>query len=77
MSSGSDKTKNKLMETMRMTKADSNKKVDGVNTKQAAKPQNDKPVKKIAKKSAPKKTAKVGEKSSAAPCFSSRRVWPD
>ena len=43
--SNNDKAKNKLMESMRMTKEGSDKKVEEVNTQQDLKPQDDKSAK--------------------------------
>ena len=75
--SSNDKTRNKLMETMRMTKADPGKKAESGDTKQAIAPQDDKPIKKKEKKTAAKKASKGSQKSSVDPYQTTRRVWPD
>lgn len=75
--SSNEKTKNKLMETMRMTKADPGKKVAvaAADTKKTKTPQNDKP--KTDKNTAPKKVVKDKQKLSVDPYQTARRVWPD
>jgi len=75
--SSKDKTRNKLMETMRMTKGDPGNKVDAVDTKQTIAPQDDKPTKKKEKKTAIKKASEDSQKSSVDPYQTTRRVWPD
>lgn len=75
--SSSDKTKQKLMETMRMTKADPGKKVGAVDTKQIKTSQDDKTIKDKKKNTAPKKAVKDSEKLSVDPYQTARRVWPD
>jgi len=75
--SSSEKTKQKLMETMRMTKADSSKATENVDTKQTKTSQDDKPIMKKNKSAAPKKVAKDSQKLSVDPYQTVRRVWPD
>ena len=75
--SSSDKTKQKLMETMRMTKADSSKSTEKADTKQTKTSQDDKPIKDKKKSTAPKKAVKDSEKLSVDPYQTARRVWPD
>ena len=75
--SSSDKTKQKLMETMRMTKADPGKKVGTADTKQTKTSQDDKTIKDKKKNTAPKKAVKDSEKLSVDPYQTARRVWPD
>jgi len=74
--SSSEKTKQKLMETMRMTKADPGKKVGAADTNQTKTSQDDKPIK-DKKSTAPKKAVKDSEKLSVDPYQTVRRVWPD
>lgn len=71
--SSNDKAREKLMETMRTTKAGSEKKVDETGTE----PQVDKPVKQKKDPAVAKKAVKGSPKAAAAPFISSRRVWPD
>lgn len=75
--SSSDKTKEKLMQTMRMTKADPGKKVDTVDAKQTNAPQNDKLISKHKMTTAPNKVVKESQKLSVDPYQTGRRVWPD
>ena len=75
--SSSDKTKQKLMETMRMTKADSSKAAEKVDTKQTKTSQEDKTIMKKNKSTAPKKAVKDRQKLSVDPYQTARRVWPD
>jgi len=74
--SNKEKTKNKLMETMRMTKSDPGKKVDPVASEQIKAPQEDKPVIKE-KKATVKKAVKETQNSSVDSYMAARRVWPD
>jgi len=76
--SNKEKTKNKLMETMRMTKSDPGKKVEpvAVASEQTKAPQDDKPAIKE-KMATVKKAVKDTQNSSAAPYMAARRVWPD
>jgi len=74
--SNKEKTKNKLMETMRMTKSDPGKKVDTVASEQVKAPQDEKPVI-IEKKVTAKKAEKETRNSSADSYMAARRVWPD
>lgn len=75
--SSNEKTKNKLMETMRMTKADPGTKAVSADTKQTKTSQKDKLIKDKKKNTAPKKAEKDSEKLSADPYQTVRRVWPD
>ena len=78
--SNNDKAKNKLMESMRMTKEGSDKKVEEVNTQQDLKPQEDKPAKQDKKKPAVKKAVKVAANTQDKTTTSfqaAQRVWPD
>ena len=75
--SSSDKTKNKLMETMRMTKADPGKKVGAAETKKTKTSQDDKTIKDKKMNTAPKKEVKDRQKLSVDPYQTARRVWPD
>jgi len=75
--SANDKAKQKLMESMRMTKAGSDKKIEEVDTKIDIKPQNDKPVKKETNIPAATKAVKETKKLSVDPFQAARRVWPD
>jgi len=75
--SSSDKTKNKLMETMRMTKSDPGKKVEAADKKQTKVAQAEKPAKKE-NKPATKNVAKDAQNKTADPYqVSRRRLWPD
>lgn len=75
--SNNEKTKNKLMETMRMTKSDPGKKVDAVDTNQTKAPEDDKAIKKKQNKPTIKKAVNDTEILSVDPYQTSRRVWPD
>lgn len=75
--SSNDKTKQKLMETMRMTKADSSKAAENVDAKQTKTSHDDKTVMKKNKSTAQKKGTKDNSKASVDPYQSMRRVWPD
>ena len=75
--SNNEKTKNKLMETMRMTKSDPGKKVDAVDTKQSKAPADDIAIKQKQNKPIVKKAAKDTEKLSSDPYQTVNRVWPD
>jgi len=75
--SGNDKTRQKLVESMRMTKAGSSKAAGDVDTKQNITAQNDKPIKKKKKSVAQKKVVKDTQKISMDPYQTARRVWPD
>lgn len=74
--SNKEKTKNKLMETMRMTKSDPGKKVDPVDTNPIKTPEDDQPVIKENKATA-KKAVKETQNSSVDSYMTARRVWPD
>lgn len=77
--SGNDKTKQKLMESMRMTKQGVSNKVGEVDATKNITPQDDKPVKKK-EKSAPvstKKASKDIKKPAVSSYQAARRVWPD
>jgi len=71
-----DKTRNKLMESMRMTKADPANKTEEADKKVASKPEAAKPE---PKKPAPKKqeTKKAAPKPEKVTYLPSKRVWPD
>ena len=75
--SNNDKAKEKLMESMRLSKAGSDKKIEQTDTQQNLMPQDDKPVKKEKKAAPTKKTAKDTQNVSVDPYQSVRRVWPD
>ena len=75
--SNTNKTKQKLMETMRMTKAGSKKPVESVAAQPAKTVQKKKSVVKKKKTVAPKKETKPIQKSSENPFQAARRVWPD
>jgi hypothetical protein len=75
--SNNDKTKQKLMESMRMTKSGSDKKAEEADTNKDTTLQDDKPIKKEKKNTATKKAAKGTEKLSVDPYQSVERVWPD
>lgn len=75
--SSNEKTKQKLMETMRMTKADSSKAAENVDTKQTKTSEDDKNVLKKNKSTSLKKGTKDNIKASVDPYQSVRRVWPD
>jgi len=76
--SSSDKTKNKLMETMRMTKSDPGKKVEAAEKKQTKAPQAEKPTKKKENKVAAKNVAKDTQNLTVDPYQTTRRrLWPD
>lgn len=73
--SNKDKTRNKLMESMRMTKSDPANKTEEAEKQVASKTEAAKPE---VKKEAPKKkeTKKPATKSKVTP-LPSKRVWPD
>jgi len=75
--SNNDKAKEKLMESMRMTKAGSDKTVVEADSQQDLMPQDDKLVKNEKKAAAKKKAAKVTQKATVDSFQSVRRVWPD
>ena len=75
--SNNDKAKEKLMESMRMTKEGSDKKIDEADTKQKITLKDEKPVKKEKKQAATKKAVKDTQKLSVDPYQSVSRVWPD
>ena len=75
--SSSDKTKQKLMETMRMSKADPGKKIGATDTKQTKMSQDEITIKDKEKNATPKKAVKGSEKLPADPYQTVRRVWPD
>ncbi len=79
--SSNDKTRNKLMESMRMTKADPGKKPEAAETNASTKPAAATTAKKPAeKKKVAAKPAKAANKSTpnaADPFQSAQRVWPD
>jgi len=75
--SNNDKTKQKLMESMRMTKEGSDKKIDDADAKQNIIPKDEKPVKKEKKQATTKKAATDTQKLSVDPFQPVSRVWPD
>lgn len=75
--SNTDKAKNKLMESMRMTKAGSDNKSVQADTQQDLMPKEDKPTKKEKKSAATKKVTKDTQKTSDNPFQTIKRVWPD
>jgi len=75
--SNNDKAKQKLMESMRMTKNGSDKKNEETETKQNVAPKTEKPVAKEKKPAAAKKALKNTQKTSVDPFQSVSRVWPD
>lgn len=75
--SNNDKAKEKLMESMRMTKAGSDKKIEEADTRQNKMPVEDKPVKKKQKSITAKKSANDTQKLSVDPYQAARCVWPD
>jgi len=75
--SNTDKAKQKLMESMRMTKDGSDKKNEIADTKQSNIPQDEMPIKKKKMNTVTKKTSKDTQKLSADPYQTARRVWPD
>ena len=74
--SNNDKTKQKLMESMRMTKEGSEKKTEEADTKQNITPKAETPAKKEKKPAVTKKASKNTQKS-VDPFQSVSRVWPD
>jgi len=75
--SNNDQAKQKLMESMRMTKEGSEKKIDDTDAKQNITPKNEKPVKKEKTQATIKKATKDTQKLSVDPFQSVSRVWPD
>lgn len=75
--SNNDKTKQKLMESMRMTKAGSDNKTEEADASQDLISEDNKAVKKETKNATTKKAAKDAKKVSVDPYQSVRRVWPD
>lgn len=73
----SDKTRQKLVEFMRTTKANSGMKNEDVDTKQTIAPQDDKPIIKKKKNTATKKVVRDSHELSVDPYQAVRRVWPD
>ena len=72
-----DKAKDKLMESMRMTKAGSDTKLEEVDTNKDVTPEDEKTIKKEKKTTAVKKAAKASEELSTDSYQAVRRVWPD
>jgi len=72
--SSNDKAKQKLMESMRMTKAGSSRKTVEADTKKNITPKDGKPVK---QKKKVKKASTNTLKSAVDPYQTERRVWPD
>ena len=85
--SSNDKAKEKLMESMRMTKASSDKSTETTGTAQNVKPLDDKPVmpkkkavakKAVAKKATVTKKASTNAQKTGVNFYQTvRRVWPD
>lgn len=75
--SSKDKTRQKLMDSMRKTKAGSTKKDQEVDKKTKTKPQDNKPVKNKTKKPTKAKMSTDTQKLSIDPYQTTRRVWPD
>jgi len=73
--SDNDKTRNKLMESMRMTKSDPGKKPEATATEAAAKPAESPAAKKIVEKKKPAVKKPAAKKVKT--IESSNRVWPD
>jgi len=75
--SNNDKTRKKLVESMRMTKAGTSKGAVEVDAKQKTTPLKDKPIKKKKRTVALKKSVTATKKISMDPYQAARRVWPD
>lgn len=75
--SNNEKTKQKLMESMRMTKEGSDEKVKYAEIKQNIAPQDEKPVKKKNKNTETDKAAKGTKQLDVNPYQKVSRVWPD
>jgi len=75
--SNNDKTRKKLVESMRKTKAGSSKAAVEVDAKKSMEPKNDTLIKKKKKTVATKKVANDTQKISRDTYQTSRRVWPD
>ena len=75
--SSNDKAKQKLMESMRMTKAGSGKNIKQADNKQGIAPQEAKTVKKKKKIAVTKKIPADARKSAVDPYQTVGRVWPD
>jgi len=75
--SSTGKTKNKLLETMRMTKADSSTDPAEIEAKSDTKPEMRQTVKNKEKNTPIKKAGKETQKEFIDPYQSSQRVWPD
>jgi len=75
--SNTNKTKQKLMETMRMTKAGSSKPVESTAAPASKATPKKKAVTKKKKSVAQKSEIKPTQKSSENPFQAARRVWPD
>lgn len=72
-----DKKRQKLVESMRKTKANSSKNIEGVDTKQAIALEDNKPIIKKKKNATTNITGKDTQKFSVDSFRSARRVWPD
>lgn len=75
--SSNDKTRQKLMESMRKTKAGTGKKSVEAEEKDKSQAKKDKAVKAKSKKAQKKVARKSDVESTRDPYQSSRRVWPD
>jgi len=75
--SNNDKAKEKLMASMRMTKAGTDTSAEMPDTKVSAAPKEDKPVKKKQDTAPVKKVEKSTKTSPTSYIEPSRRIWPD
>lgn len=75
--SSNDKTRQKLMESMRKTKAGTGKKSKEDDSKANSKAKDDKPERKKTKTAGKKKSSKPSLTTGADPYQSGRRIWPD
>ena len=75
--SSNDKAKEKLMESMRMTKASPGKKIKEADKKQGVASKETKPVKPKKKVAATKKVSNDVQKLTADPYQAAGRIWPD
>lgn len=75
--SSNDKTRQKLMESMRRTKAGTDKKTVTAEEKGKSQSKSDKPEKAKARKTKKKAAVKVNAGANADPYQSGHRIWPD
>jgi len=73
--SSTDKTREKLMESMRMTKSEPANKVEAADKNVASKPEAAKP--EVTKPATKKKETKKAAPKSKSTSLPSKRVWPD